>query len=160
MNRIYGIACVWFMMLGLSGCASTEDVTKNPSYPTDYMQGKVYKLKQPVFVVWYSPAYCLMAPGRFHDVPSTIREYEKGGKREWPAVRSWLPAGTRIEFRKLVLERDYTMGLTFSVLGEVLDAPEKGLKVELLFISQRNDNKPATTAPTMDPNILEITDSN
>jgi hypothetical protein len=140
---------------GAWGCATVKNVTNDPDYPTDYIVGRVYTLTQPVFVKRMSSAHWLVRPGQHGDVPEKIEEYQRREGKPWPKVRSWLPIGTRIRYDSMFLEKNYSIGIYYRLRGVVLDPPESGLMVELLFVSQWPGDKPATHPPRIDSNILQ-----
>jgi hypothetical protein len=133
------------LVLLAAGCATTgTDVSRDRRFPTDYVVGGVYALKQDRLVertgTWPATGLVVKPPPQLNvpNAPRSMAEYRAAPQR-WPTVAGVMPAGTRVRVLKIVHVGSLQwVGLEAiaEVSGEVLDGPFRGRKVDLTWVSR------------------------
>jgi len=126
-------------------CSSTQDMTDNPSAVTDFVVGKEYSLKQPVFV----SAGILKKLGLM-GTPKTV----EGFKANPPSfVEAVLEPGTTLKIRRVETFRERMSGNVTDVFAEIMSGPNRGKLVNVTWISKQDlktgytKRDPATLEP-------------
>lgn len=157
MNKHLNIAFLSLISL-LGGCVNVkEDITLNRAYHTDYVAGKVYRTKQPVFIQVLDRQRVLRRAGDADArVPPTVESYWKKGRAIWPEIIGVLETGTKLRINRIIRTYNGEIGNTFYVLAEVMDGINRGLEVDLGMISLEYRQKdPVADVPIINPNVLE-----
>src|ERR1017187_7694859 len=146
------------------GCVSVRDISHDPRYPTGYVVGNVYRLKQPVFAYkadmtrseTYSELflYCIGDGGPRDYLPPSIEEFEKH-KAEWGHVAGVAMPGTLITVSNIQLENHPEYGTMILIHGRLIDVPWAYKSTELAFISHQTRYS-GFLLPVLDTNILEL----
>jgi len=153
------------LMICLSGCITTKDITRDPRYPTDYIKGAVYQFKQPVFVVEDGSdiipivtSVILHRSGDFGG-PGSIQEYTYAPKK-WKddqQIAGFVQVGTKIRIVDVQLMRHPENGNTIWIKGRLIDTPWSKMDAELHFISREVRQADLfVDLPMVDTNILEL----
>jgi len=144
-----------FMLLAILATSCVSDVNGSKKYPTDYSVGQVYRLRQPVF----SDEFFLLPLNGRGGIPKSVEEYKAKGQTFWSTYyhnSCLLEAGTRLQIKRVELEKNPEMGNIVYVRVEVLDGDFKGRITELNFISKDfYQRKPSATIYTVNTNFLE-----
>src|SRR6266516_2917618 len=99
------------VLLALSSCSSTRDISSNPNAMTDFVVGHVYRLRQPAF----------LAAGALHQRSASDSE-------------AILKPGTRLTVRKIEVFREPMTGTVTDVFAEIGDGEQMGHVVKLTWI--------------------------
>jgi hypothetical protein len=128
-----------------TGCVS--DISHNLRYPTDYVVGGIYRLKQPVFAEkayskflgTYGPYISLTLSKTFGYhygmVPLSVADYERSPGK-WPRIVGVAKPGTLIEITKIELENHLENGPMIWVRGRLLNLDWAKKTADLKFISK------------------------
>lgn len=140
---------------------SVKDIAHDSRYPTDYIKGAIYQLKQPVFVqegdstifTTYHNVILVM-PGDL-DAPKSIQAYTNA-PGNWEDYAGFVQVGTQIQIADIQLMWHPENGQTIWIKGRLLDTPWAKMDAELHFISRRVRWTDFVDLPFVNTNILEI----
>jgi hypothetical protein len=105
--------CVALMLVAVTSCSSTTDITNNAARMTDFVFGQTYELKKPAYV-W---------KGRL--MPRELADSE-----------ATLASGTILAIRKVEVDHSPEMGTITDVFAEVVAGQSKGRVVNVTWISE------------------------
>jgi hypothetical protein len=144
---LVNISTYILIVLMLTSCSSTRDITKHPAAKTDFQVGKLYVLRNGVLVF----AGKLMPLGTLGS-PTTL---EKARQNLPSQVEALLEPGTSLLVRKVVTESNPKVGKLTDVYAEVLNGKLKGRLVNLRPVSDANWS---TGFTRRDPYFVEAED--
>src|SRR5437867_511993 len=148
---------VWF-------CGCVSDISRDWRYPTDYIVGGVYRLKQPVFAEkadltifgTYADLILHSVGQQSGGLPASVEEFGKY-RSHWKHIAGVAKPGTLITVSKIQLEKNPENGKMMSIRGRLLDVPWAKKMAELAFISKRAPYRGlAGYLLVVDTNILQL----
>jgi len=122
-------------------CSTRSDISQSPGPYSDYVMGKVYRLKVPVYIQG-------SVLGRFDDREREVRY--RTAPPSW--IQGILDPGTLLVISKIEKSRAPELGTWTDVYAEVLKGEQKGKVVQISEISHRRRDG----STVQNPSVVEI----